>query len=276
LQPVYQRSLVEYHNSGIDSIRHLYQQDNKRVLTVHSHMIKKHISAIILALILSLYILHGSSLDSKVLAQNTNTSISNSSSDKNLKTSNSTPVTANWDSFLANGSISSLIFVTHNASKNNLDAKNSTDLDGIKKFILSGEWILKVDKGKATDFNAKFTKVLNDGSKWHTHEIKDFKPFNESSNNNNNTSAMVYLTPDKSISLAGTANIMLNGTSTWNNVNLKIQIANGKTITITPDNQATSNHFQGQPIYGNVLSIKDATGNELLGSQQKILRNLYQ
>jgi hypothetical protein len=236
-------------------------------------LIKKPISGLILVLILSLCVIHGSSsLDSNVLAQNTNSSISNSSSDKSLKTMNYAPVTTNSDSFLANGSISSLIFVTHNASKNNLDAKNSTDLDGIKKFILSGEWILKVDKGKATDFNAKFTKVLNDGSKWHTHEIKGFKPSNESSNN---TSAMVYLSPDKSISLSGTANIMLNGTSTWNNVNLKIQIANGKTITIIPDNQATSNHFQGQPIYGNVLSIKDATGNELLGAQQKVLFNLY-
>ena len=135
--------------------------------------------------------------------------------------------------------------------------------------------MLKVDKGKATDFNAKFTKVLNDGSKWHTHEINDFKSSNESSNNNINTSTMVHLTPDKNISLSGTANIMLNGTSTWNNVNLKIQIANGKTITIIPDNQETSNHFQGQPIYGNVLSIKDATGNEMLGSQQKVLFNLY-
>jgi hypothetical protein len=86
---------------------------------------------------------------------------------------------------------------------------------------------------------------------------------------------MVYLTPDKSTSISGTANIMLNGTSTWNNVNLNIQIANGKTITITPDNQATSNHFQGRPTYGNVLSIKDIIGNELLGSQQKVLHNLY-
>jgi hypothetical protein len=38
------------------------------------------------------------------------------------------------------------------------------------------------------------------------------------------------------------------------------------------DNGATSNHFQGQPIYGTVESIKDANGNELLKAQQEALQ----
>ena len=43
----------------------------------------------------------------------------------------------------------------------------------------------------------------------------------------------------------------------------------GKTITINLDNQATGNHFQGQPIYGVVESMKDSTGNEMLKAQQQ-------
>ncbi len=230
------------------------------MMTVNANMVKKLIPGILLAISLSLCIVNAnSSLESKVFAQNAN-----------ISTSTSTP---SLDTFSANGSISSLVFVTHNASKNNLDVKNATDLDNTKKFILSGEWALKVNNGKATDFDARFTKTLNDGLKWHTHVISNFKSIDEGVKNNNISS--IHLTPAKSISMSGTADIKLNGTSTWNNVKMMIQIANGKTIIITPDNNATANHFQGQPIYGSVLSIKDATGKEMLGAQQKILQNLY-
>ena len=49
-------------------------------------------------------------------------------------------------------------------------------------------------------------------------------------------------------------------------------ISKGKVITINLDDNATSNHFQGQPIYGVVESIKDAHGNELLKAQQQALQ----
>jgi hypothetical protein len=41
-------------------------------------------------------------------------------------------------------------------------------------------------------------------------------------------------------------------------------ITSGKVIAIILDNEAMANHFQGQPIYGVVQSIKDAHGNEML------------
>ena len=86
--------------------------------------------------------------------------------------------------------------------------------------------------------------------------------------NINNT--IVQLSPDKSTSIQGTIDIKLNNTSAWNNVN--ILIFKGKVISINLDNNATSNHFQGQPIYGTVESIKDAKGNELLKAQQQAMQ----
>ncbi len=64
----------------------------------------------------------------------------------------------------------------------------------------------------------------------------------------------------------------MNNTSAWNNVKTNILISKGKVITINLDDNATSNHFQGQPIYGVVESIKDANGNELLKAQQQALQ----
>lgn len=85
---------------------------------------------------------------------------------------------------------------------------------------------------------------------------------------------MVQLSPDKSASIPGTVDIKLNNTSAWNAVKANILISKGKVITINLDldNNATGNHFQGQPIYGVVESIKDANGNELLKAQQQALQ----
>jgi ABC-type cobalt transport system substrate-binding protein len=164
--------------------------------------------------------------------------------------------------FSANGDISSLIFVTQKPINATI---NSAGLSNATKFVLSGDWNLTVSAGKVTNFAAKFIKVLNDSSKWHTHDIINFKP-----SNTNNT--IVQLSPAKSASIPGTVDIKLNNTSIWNNVKTNILISKGKVITINLDNKATSNHFQGQPIYGVVESIKDRNGNELLKAQQQALQ----
>jgi hypothetical protein len=80
------------------------------------------------------------------------------------------------------------------------------------------------------------------------------------------------LSSNKSVSIPGTVDIKLNGTSVWNNVKANILISKGKVITINLDNNATGDHFQGQPIYGAVESIKDANGTELLKAQQQALQ----
>ncbi len=166
------------------------------------------------------------------------------------------------ETFSANGDISSLIFVTQKPINATI---NPSSLSNATKFVLSGDWNLTVNTGKVTNFAAKFIKVLNDSSRWHTHDIINFKP-----SNTNNT--IVQLSADKSASIPGVVDIKLNNTSAWNNVKSNILISKGKVITINLDNNATSNHFQGQPIYGAVESIKDANGNELLKAQQQALQ----
>jgi len=180
----------------------------------------------------------------------------------NGNTTGATASTSPTDTFSASGDISSLIFVTQKPINATI---NPSSLSDATKFVLSGDWNLTVNAGKVTYFTAKFIKVLNDSSKWHTHDIINFKP-----SDINNT--IVQLSPDKSASIQGTVDIKLNNTSAWNNVKTNILISKGKVITINLDNNATSNHFQGQPIYGVVESIKDANGNELLRAQQQALQ----
>jgi len=137
-----------------------------------------------------------------------------------------------------------------------------SSLSAATKFVLSGDWNLTVTTGKVTNFTAKFIKVLNDSKRWHTHDIINFNAAN---------STIVQLSPDKSASITGTVDVKLNNTNAWNGVKTNILISNGKVFTIKLDNNATSNHFQGQPIYGVVESIKDADGNELLKAQKQAM-----
>ena len=82
----------------------------------------------------------------------------------------------------------------------------------------------------------------------------------------------IQLSPNKTASISGTVDVKLNNTNAWNAVKINILISKGKLFTIHLDNNATGNHFQGQPIYGVVESIKDAKGNELLKAQQQAMQ----
>jgi hypothetical protein len=178
---------------------------------------------------------------------------------KNTAGTTTTPM----DTFSANGDISSLIFQTQKPLHATI---NPSSLSAATKFILSGDWNLTVNKGKVTNFSAKFIKVLNDSTHWHTHDILNFKAASS-----NTTIMPIQLSPNKSASISGTVDVKLNNTNVWNGVKTNILISKGKIITINLDNNATANHFLGQPIYGVVLSIKDANGNELLKTQQKAM-----
>lgn len=225
-------------------------------------------TVIILALILGLIFAATASSSSllPVFAQtNQMSSMAGSNSTKmNGSTAQTTVLKSTIKTFSASGDISSLIFVTQKPINATI---NPSSLSNATKFVLSGDWNLTVDTGKVTNFAAKFIKVLNDSSRWHTHDLINFKPTNT---NNNNT--IVQLSPDKSATIQGTVDIKLNNTSPWNNVKSNISISKGKVITIDLDNKATGNHFQGQPIYGVVESIKDGNGNELLKAQQQALQ----
>ena len=220
--------------------------------------------AFILALSLIFAATGSSSSLNAVFAQTnetTNIATSNNTS-TNGNTTAATPSIAPINTFSANGDIGSLIFVTQKLTNSTI---NPSSLSAATKFLLSGDWNLSVNGGKVTNFAAKFIKVLNDSTKWHTHDIINFK-------SSNNTTTQVQLSSNKSASIPGTVDVKLNNTNAWNGVKTNILISKGKVFTINLDNNATGNHFQGQPIYGIVESIKDANGNELLKAQQQALQ----
>src|SRR5215831_8239822 len=176
---------------------------------------------------------------------------------------NITTAPTKTDTFSANGIISSLVFVTQNPNNAISNGNSAAGINDAKKFVLAGDCVLTVNNGKVTDFTAKFIKVLNNGQKWHTHVITNFRPIDNTK---------VSLAPNRSASLFGTVDVKLNGTSVWNTTKVNLMIDKGKTLTINLDNQATSNHFQGQPIYGVVESMKDSTGDEMLKAQEQAVQ----
>ena len=105
-----------------------------------------------------------------VFAQTNQTS---NSTVTNGNTTGATASTSPTDTFSASGDISSLIFVTQKPINATI---NPSSLSNTTKFVLSGDWNLTVNTGKVANFAAKFIKVLNDSSKWHTHDIINFKP----------------------------------------------------------------------------------------------------
>jgi hypothetical protein len=236
--------------------------------------LKRILSAFAILLLSSGLIFGAIGIVTSVSAQMMGSPTSNTS---NLKASLSNEGSNAIDTFTSSGKISSLVFVHEKPTKDNnsseikvLSVNNRSDIAGqtvnATKFVLSGNWELKVDKGKVANFTAKFIKVLADGNRWHTHEITNF--------NSNNT--RIELKPDNTLSISGTVDVKLNNTIPWNGTNANVMISKGKTITIVLDNNATGDHFQGQPIYGIVDSIKDASGKEMLSEQHQIITKLEQ
>jgi hypothetical protein len=161
-------------------------------------------------------------------------------SDDNIGSQNST------DTFDMKGAISSLVFMSDNAS-------SSWNVPDTKKFVLSGDWNLAANSGKITNLYAKFTKVLADGTRWHTHEFINFK-INDSK---------IMLDPEKNLSVSGIADVKLNNQIPYNNTNINITISKGDTIKFKLDNEDTGNHFFNQSIHGIVKSIIGKGGNKI-------------
>src|SRR5215218_2312920 len=137
---------------------------------------------------------------------------------------------------------------------NDSDNKSSSwNVPDTKKFVLSGDWNLAANSGKITNLYAKFTKVLADGTRWHTHEFINFK-INDSK---------IMLDPEKNLSVSGIADVKLNNQIPYNNTNINITISKGDTIKFKLDNEDTGNHFFNQSIHGIVKSIIGKEGNKI-------------
>jgi hypothetical protein len=81
-------------------------------------------------------------------------------------------------------------------------------MNNVQKFILSGDWKMRVDKGNLTDFRANFyTGPVNGDTSNHTHQLADFRV------NNNGSHTPIQLTPDMSVSMSGILDVGTNGNS---------------------------------------------------------------
>jgi hypothetical protein len=172
-------------------------------------------------------------------------------------TNNSTVI----DTFSAEGTIGSLVLTNMTLSSPSNNATNSTtstpaSVLPAKTFVLNGYWQLKVNNGNVTSFVARFTKVHLDATNRHTHEIANF------TSSNNNVSIKPNVNGTTLIS--GISDVALNNATAWSKVNTTIIVNDLSTITISLDPSTTSNHFNGQSIYGIVNTVKDKSGNQLI------------
>jgi len=129
-------------------------------------------------------------------------------------------------SFRMNGDIDSVIYTTSGSKWNTV-----------------GSWTLTVDNGKVALFNINTT--WQNATDSHTHEFINFKSKTKS----------ITLNPSNDLSIKGTINIGTNNQTSWTNVPATINIASGKTITISVDDAKTNHHFADQSIHGIVNNL---------------------
>jgi hypothetical protein len=124
-------------------------------------------------------------------------------------------------------------------------------------YALSGDWSLKVERGKVQDFLAKFVMVRIDGTERHTHEIINFK---------NSKDSDIQLDPTNITFIKGITDIRTNGIDSWKAVDTFLLINKLRILNIIPNSHKVEDHFKGQPIYGVAESMKDKAGNDIIVS----------
>jgi hypothetical protein len=142
----------------------------------------------------------------------------------------------------------------------NTTANNATQTAGSsssKPFLVGGDWQIQANNGNITNFRANFTMVRTDGSEHHSHDIMNFKV-------GNNTN--FRLDPKGTTTINGTADYAVNGTSKWPGTDTTITIEKATILTIQPNEQEVKQHFQGQPIYGIVLTVTGENGTKIAES----------
>jgi hypothetical protein len=192
------------------------------------------------------------------------------------------------DTFSANGTISSLVFdsgisppslstatttnrfQSHSAGNQtnkaiSLGTSETTNEKEDAPYALSGDWSLKVERGKVEDFMAKFAMVRIDGTERHIHEIVNFKSSNDSD---------IQLDPTNITFIKGTTDIRTNSIDSWKDVDTFLLINKLKILSIIPNSHKVDDHFKGQPIYGVTGSMKDKDGNDIIISLNNMTPNI--
>lgn len=190
--------------------------------------------------------------------------LSNGISNASNSSKNSSP--------LLSGIISSLVFDIPLSIKQ-IDDNNTLpfNITNIQKFILAGDWTIKLDDTydgnatnkssdagnlKVTGFTADFLGISKDGKGSHTHQISNFNPINNSNANHLGLRHYNTLGLDGDAYVLGTVDLAVNNQKIWEGVKTKITISGGKTIEITLDDKHIGYHFgKGQAIHGLVNGL---------------------
>lgn len=145
--------------------------------------------------------------------------------------------TSTTDSFHANGLIATMI---------GLQASNQS-------LVLAGDWALAVIDGNATGLYFDFTMTDTAGFTRHYMSFSDFR--------SNDTS--VQLNPNGVTTISGTVDLRQSFNPVLEDINITMDILNGNIIRIstTDERVRIAEHFQEQPIYGTIDSLRDDINN---------------
>jgi hypothetical protein len=133
------------------------------------------------------------------------------------------------DSFVSKGRMNSVIYST----LGNWESK--------------GSWELVVEEGKVNSFATAMS--WNNGTKSHTHEILNFE----------SDGGKAILNPDNSATIEGRADVGTNDKVTYPDSHIKIDIKQGKVISISVDDEDTEGHFANQAVHGTIDVLKSCS-----------------
>jgi hypothetical protein len=145
--------------------------------------------------------------------------------------------TSTIDTFHANGLIASMI---------GLQGSNQS-------LVLGGDWALAVIDGNVTGLYSDFTMTDTAGNTRHYMSFSNFR--------SNDTS--VQLNPNGVTTISGTVDLRESFNPVLEDVNITLDILNGNIIRVstTDERVRITEHFQDQPIYGTIDSLRDDINN---------------
>lgn len=195
-----------------------------------------------------------------IWAQNDNAT--NSTTSANSTSSNAT---ATFDTFRAQGQISSL------ASDTLAGRENSTEN---VMWVLGGDWEVNVANGNLTNFVVDIVMTKVDGTAAHSHTIEKLNnatgmPMEAQQPQQvdlmiGDPSSKIALVNGNATMFRGTADLTTNGNVQWQSVPTHVTILNGNIMNLGLDPSKTEDHFYGLPVFGTVQSMVDENGEELL------------
>jgi hypothetical protein len=115
-----------------------------------------------------------------------------------------------------------------------------------------------VINGSNSSFTTSMTWYNNNGTGTHTHEFQNFKLTDQ---------PKITVQPAINVALKGVMDVGTNHRIVWHNVHSTIYIKEGKTISISLNDNETNYHFAGQTIYGVVHSLTRCSDTPLPNMQ---------